>query len=359
MANEEWNAALKKIESRADAWARLDPVVATRKESLGDLGFTDALPTLSAVKVLGTRLQSIVDRIGTHPGFVPMQILTPLINSTSTLENTLGQLTTFNPATPQQLAGRPQYMINLDAALGSVGPALANILALLPPDERAQEAATAAEDAKRRAEEAARAVDEVMKAAEKNANDGAEAVNKSAEEKLREIEGIAVAARAGAAKTGVAAHEGDFRTAVTDSNKAAGKWLAASIFVGVAIAVFLTVAIIIYPLDPSAKNGDIAHYVLVRLGSILVLFYFLVWCTRNHRSHRHIAVMNEHRANALHTYETFAASTDDAAAKQAILLESARCIFTPPPSGYAGSGEDEGSPTRIIEVLKSLGGKDK
>ena len=68
-------------------------------------------------------------------------------------------------------------------------------------------------------------------------------------------------------------------------------------------------------------------------------------CARNYRSHRHNAVVNKHRENALKTYQAFlkeAEESKDPATKAIVLNYAAKCIYAPQETGYdkIGGGKD-------------------
>lgn len=87
---------------------------------------------------------------------------------------------------------------------------------------------------------------------------------------------------------------------------------------------------------------------------VTALFYSLNLCIKNYKAHKHNALLNRHRQNALNTFETFAkAAGDDSQTKNAVLLEATRTIFSNQPTGYMTNENESELPTRIIEIIKS------
>jgi hypothetical protein len=87
------------------------------------------------------------------------------------------------------------------------------------------------------------------------------------------------------------------------------------------------------------------------------MFTVAVACARVYRSHRHNYVVNEHRKNALQTFQTFANAPEaDAQTKSAVLLEATKCIFSQQPTGYISS-EQESQSSQILEIVRQLGPK--
>ncbi len=105
-------------------------------------------------------------------------------------------------------------------------------------------------------------------------------------------------------------------------------------------------------------------YVIIQLAISKVLIftvisYMLYLSTKNFLSHKHNAVVNRHRQNALQTYTTLVEASGDSQTRDAVLLHAAACIYSPQPTGYsAGSGNSQGA-TSVIELMsKPLGGGD-
>ena len=56
------------------------------------------------------------------------------------------------------------------------------------------------------------------------------------------------------------------------------------------------------------------------------------------------------------TFETFVGASGNEKTRDAVLLEATRCIFGPAVTGYLHKQEDP-SPHRIVEIIKSLDGE--
>ena len=91
-----------------------------------------------------------------------------------------------------------------------------------------------------------------------------------------------------------------------------------------------------------------------------VLSYALVWSGRTYRAEAHNQIVNEHRRDALATFETFVGATSDPATKNAVLVQSTQCIFSHRPSGYGEQSSDAAPPSHMLELTRTLtGGDDK
>jgi hypothetical protein len=178
--------------------------------------------------------------------------------------------------------------------------------------------------------------------------------------KAGEIEGIQkkseaayAAIQSAAAETGASKHANEFGTLADSHRRFAYGWLAATALVG-ALTFFVVYRLVAKEqLADDARNGVIARFVILRATVFALLSYMTVWTSRNYRAHRHLDVLNRHRAKALATFETFASSAKDEATKNAVLLETTRCIFNAGATAYAAD-ESEGSTVPIIEIVKSF-----
>jgi hypothetical protein len=79
-----------------------------------------------------------------------------------------------------------------------------------------------------------------------------------------------------------------------------------------------------------------------------------VWCGRIYKATKHQAVTNQHRANALKTFQAFVKAALDDATRDAVLLETTRSIFTIAPSGYLETSEPSAEPvSKLMEIIRS------
>lgn len=126
----------------------------------------------------------------------------------------------------------------------------------------------------------------------------------------------------------------------------AGKWwLGLS---GVILVAVLSVSVwsVNYYLQNPPSPGAEINFQLIAAKLVLfsALFSALVSASRSYKAHRHNYVVNKHRLNALKTFRAFSEQAEtDSATKQAVLMQTTQCIFSPQPSGYS-SVEPESAP---------------
>jgi hypothetical protein len=101
-------------------------------------------------------------------------------------------------------------------------------------------------------------------------------------------------------------------------------------------------------------NNVIVQFTISKVLITIVLFYAINMCLKNFRAQRHNQVVNEHRHNALETFDLFQKSTNDDQTKNAVLLEVTRTIFGNQHTGYTTSNDSDSDtvPSKIIEIIK-------
>ena len=83
-----------------------------------------------------------------------------------------------------------------------------------------------------------------------------------------------------------------------------------------------------------------------------VLGYILILAAKNYTAHKHNAVVNRHRQNALLTYRSLSAAADDAGTQDIVLAHAASCIFSPQETGLTSGKNDATSGSKsVLELL--------
>lgn len=327
-----------------DAVLNTLPSEIIRKEHLGStLAFTQIEADLDAVKDL---LRPISDMA---LAATPDSIVSALVQSVSSIESSMAQMRAFRPGSnPEQVRDslintfksqaaaliREQRVLSLFSALQELDPKSIN----------------------------ARIDGEVNAALKPYASLFAEV-----EERLVEVDGLKARAEAivtsltdEAANRGISQHKKIFSEVADANAQTADSWLKCAI--GVAIFTFVVAAFLsVWGLDPTLlrlPTPDFAQLALTKVLLIGMGVSAALWCGVNYRSMRHLVEVSRHRANALATYEIFAASTIDPQERGVILLQSAQAIFSNMPTGYLGKESGDSSPAMVQfvqEAAKTVG----
>lgn len=173
------------------------------------------------------------------------------------------------------------------------------------------------------------------------------------ESKLKELNDIIENAKSFATQAGVSKHSTLFKSEADFHETEAKKWLGYTVKILIAIALVAIVLAFVGLLFK--ENNEIVQFTITKVVVLTALFYGLSITNRNYKAHKHNAIMNKHRQNALTTFETFssAASADDQT-KNAVLLETTHSIFSNQQTGYLKAEGESESNNKIIEIIKGV-----
>ena len=175
------------------------------------------------------------------------------------------------------------------------------------------------------------------------------------DEIVADIQAVLDQVRRAAQEVGVAQHAVQFKSEADQHKTAAEKWLWAVIALAIVTALLTLANVIYYAVQPiDLTTAQTIQLAVAKIVLFSLLFSALIWTGRVYRSHQHNFVVNQHRQNALTSFETFAKAANDDQTKSAVLLQATNCIFSPQASGYADpSVEAPGSP-RIMEIIRNM-----
>lgn len=198
-----------------------------------------------------------------------------------------------------------------------------------------------------------------IEALSKSVNDAKmilERAKSEATEKSKEIAGIVTAAREASASAGVGVFTSDFDGQASSLETEAVKWLKFTAWLAflTIVAALLTFLI---PIDKEATSAQIVQYMTTKLVVLIVFLTATVWCGRIYKATKHQAAVNNHRANALKTFQAFVKAASGDSIRDAVLLETTRSIFTITPSGYLETTNSSAdSSTKVLEIIKGATG---
>lgn len=168
-----------------------------------------------------------------------------------------------------------------------------------------------------------------------------------------EIESVLQAARSVAAEVGVSQQASVFEHEASNHETSGFRWLiATAVLLGItlfAVGCSLYYAIT-YPKDYTPNQA-----VQVGIGKVAlfsVLFTFVIWAGRTYKAHRHNAVVNRHRSNALRVFDIFVKAAADDATKNAVLIQATQSIFSPQQTGYVSGDGEAQTASPFVEIIK-------
>src|SRR5690606_5836175 len=84
-----------------------------------------------------------------------------------------------------------------------------------------------------------------------------------------------------------------------------------------------------------SSNAEMFQLITSKILIFTVLGYMLIMSARNYTTHKHNAVVNRHRQNALLTYQALVTAAEDTGTQDIVLAHAASCIFSPQETGFA------------------------
>lgn len=198
-------------------------------------------------------------------------------------------------------------------------------------------------------------IQENLKKLTESVSDAKETVNSAksyAEGKKQEVDKIIASAKEASASVGVAHFTSDFSGEAEELQDVASNWLRATV-----ILACLTLAFGLYFLNSKPDFGNIAQsiqYISSKIIILVLLITATLWCGNLYKATKHQAAANKFKSNSLKTFQAFVNATEDAAVRDAVLIETTRAIFSESATGYIGAesaGTDKS--TKIVEVVKN------
>lgn len=175
---------------------------------------------------------------------------------------------------------------------------------------------------------------------------------KDSDEALKEI-------RAVAAEQGVSQQAMYFKEEFEQQELKANDWLDKTYKFAGALAVFSVLSLFLHKWDWLAPKDQIEaiQFVSSKIVIFAVLAFLLIMASRNYNSHKHNAVLNKHRQNALLTYRALVAAAGEKGTEDIVLANAASCIFAPQETGYTGAKGESASPKSVLELMTKSSSK--
>ena len=89
---------------------------------------------------------------------------------------------------------------------------------------------------------------------------------------------------------------------------------------------------------------------------ISILIFFVKFAIKNYNVHMHLHTINKERENVLKTYQTFlsALDEDNSEARNTLLIQVAKCIYTQSNTGYVSHKESNDDALSLLDLKKLL-----
>lgn len=160
--------------------------------------------------------------------------------------------------------------------------------------------------------------------------------------------------RAVAAEQGVNQQAIHFKTEAEEQESLAATWLKYTYWFAAAVGGFAVLSLFLHKVDWIRPESPSEMFQLISSKILIfaVLGYLLLMAARNYSTHKHNAVVNRHRQNALLTYRSLVEASGGAGTEDIVLAHAASCIFSPQETGFShGKGESVAGSKSVLELL--------
>jgi hypothetical protein len=164
------------------------------------------------------------------------------------------------------------------------------------------------------------------------------------------------AIRSAAAEQGVSQQASYFKAEAEAQENLATEWLAYTYRFATAVGAFAVLSLVLHKLPWLHPESASESFQLISSKILIfaVLAFLLILAARNYATHKHNAVVNRHRQNALLTYRALVTAAGEKGTEDIVLAYAASCIFSPQETGFSGARADSGSGSGSKAVLELL-----
>lgn len=170
---------------------------------------------------------------------------------------------------------------------------------------------------------------------------------KDARDVLNEIRSVA-------AEEGVTKQAAHFYAEYEHHNTEADKWKTNAIYLAIGLGIFSIISLFLHkiPLLKPENTYDAIQLSISKFLIFSVIAYMMFLSAKNFLNHKHNAIVNKHRQNALMTHSALVEASGEQGVRDAVLLQASSCIFSPQPTGYtSGSESDVSNQKSMVEIL--------
>lgn len=160
--------------------------------------------------------------------------------------------------------------------------------------------------------------------------------------------------RAVAAEQGVSQQAIHFKQEAEQQETLATKWLKYTYWFAAAVGSFAVLSLFLHKIEWIRPESTAEMFQLISSKVLIfaVLGYLLLMASRNYATHKHNAVVNRHRQNALLTYRSLVEASGGTGTEDIVLAHAASCIFSPQETGFSnGKGESTAGSKSVLELL--------
>ncbi len=278
--------------------------------------------------------------LGNHKGFLESN---PLISQTH-IDDVASRLKRFNQLANEIVAFIPTQVTNpneeknrIANEVSNLQRDVANTLSLTIHSIRLEELGD--EDYRAAAAEKERRADELLDQLMLKMEEASGALGK-----IKEISGNA----------GATVYSEVFKMQAKKHNEIAQKWFKSSAaFLAIVFMYVFYLVFLDHPQDVE-KAETIAREAIRNVLLLSVLSVGLFQSIKNYNANKHLEVVNEHRQNAIETFEAFSNAASDPQVKSTILIQATQSIFAADQTGYLSKDSETNLSLNFSELIGKM-----
>lgn len=184
--------------------------------------------------------------------------------------------------------------------------------------------------------------------------DNSRKISESLAQHERDAQDVLNEIRRVAAEEGVTKQAAHFNAEYEYHDKEAKKWQKNAVYLAIGLGVFSIISLFLHkiPLLNPENTYDAIQLSISKFLIFSVIAYMMFLSAKNFLNHKHNAIVNKHRQNALMTHSALVEASGDQGVRDAVLLQASSCIFSPQSTGYtAGNENDISNQKSMVEIL--------
>jgi hypothetical protein len=171
---------------------------------------------------------------------------------------------------------------------------------------------------------------------------------------IAEAQTVVEQVKRAAAEVGVAQHAVHFKREAEGHLKRSKVWLAVTAALALITFAYSGVILVFFSIRlPSLSGVQSLQLAIAKVLVFSILYLAVIWAGRIYRAQWHNYIINQHRQNALSTFETFVKAAGDDQTKGAVLLQTTQAIFTPQTTGFVTQESDTVGPAQVLEIFRT------
>lgn len=199
------------------------------------------------------------------------------------------------------------------------------------------------------------------RAAIQSINDQSEQLTSALASAKTDADSVLSEIRSVAAEQGVSQQAIYFKDEAESQERLAETWLIRTYWFAAAVGAFAVLSLFLHKIDWLRPEGTAEMFQLISSKVLIfaVLAYLLLLAARNYTTHKHNAVVNRHRQNALLTYRKLVEASGEKVTEDIVLAHAASCIFSPQETGFShGKGELPTGSKSVLELMTKATSKE-